>query len=136
MAKSVGSFNYIQQEPILRMDDRFIKVVSDVTRDTWKLTMNPTLLAQQRDEDFINNYKYMDIQTKVIQVDLNGNCKVHLLLQFSIVGHDYNSKHNEMITKFVELCLHDEDEVNAIVIGLGVVGIKNSSYFIFIEARE
>ena len=66
-------FSVFHNELLVIMDDRFLKTVSDGTRDTWKLTMNPIVLGQQQDEDFIRKYAYMDTQTKVIQVHSTGN---------------------------------------------------------------
>ena len=66
-------FSIFHSELLVIMDDRFLKTVSDGTRDTWKLTMNPIVLTQQQDEDFIKKYAYMDTQTKVIQVYSTGN---------------------------------------------------------------
>lgn len=47
------------------MDERFIKYIDDVIQDEWNLSLFPKELSLQRDSDYLDNYDYMSIKTKV-----------------------------------------------------------------------
>ncbi|KAK8791544.1 hypothetical protein WA588_001549, partial [Blastocystis sp. NMH] len=81
------------------MSDQIMRTIAESVKDSWKLSMTPSLFNSVKTEDILNSYSYLTSQSKV-----------HLLLQLSVLSVEYAAKFSDFVEEFIQRCFQDEDE--------------------------